>query len=52
MSEMSNNGNETLIGVIVGICSALVVIILVMVIAIRKKRNNDQGNLELIVINS
>ncbi|XP_060558843.1 uncharacterized protein LOC132719115 [Ruditapes philippinarum] len=41
--QMSSNKNETLIGVIVGICLALVVIILVMVIAIRKKRNNDQA---------
>jgi hypothetical protein len=47
--QMSNNGNGIFIGIIVGICSALVVIVAVMVIVIRNKRNNDQGNLELVV---
>jgi signal transduction histidine kinase len=47
--QMFNNGNGTFIGIIVGICSTLVVIVSVMVIAIRNKRNNDQGNLELVV---
>jgi hypothetical protein len=46
---MFNNGNGTLIGIIVGICSALVVIVVVMVIVIRNKRCNDRGNLELVV---
>jgi hypothetical protein len=46
MSQLSINGNGTLIGIIVGICSALVVIIVVMVIVIRNKRNKEQGKLE------
>jgi hypothetical protein len=44
MSEMSNNGNGTLIGIIVGMSSALVVIVVVIVIVIKIKRNNEQGN--------
>jgi hypothetical protein len=43
------NGNGIFIGIIVGICSALVVIVAVMVIVIRNKRNNNQGKLELVV---
>ncbi|XP_060606449.1 uncharacterized protein LOC132758770 [Ruditapes philippinarum] len=40
--HMFNIGNVTFIGIIVGICSALVVIVAVMVFVIRNKRNNDQ----------
>ncbi|XP_060580262.1 uncharacterized protein LOC132737046 [Ruditapes philippinarum] len=42
MSEMSDEGNGTLIGIIVGICSALVVIVVVIVVVIKKTRDNDQ----------
>jgi ABC-type transporter Mla subunit MlaD len=50
MSEMSDEGNRRLIGIIVGICSALVVIVVVIVVVIRKTRNNDQGKHILVFV--
>jgi hypothetical protein len=43
MSEMSSNGNGTLIGIFVGM-SSFVVIVGIIVTVIKNKRNNEQGN--------